>query len=267
MSVPTSSNFHYSALAFCLIGLTACGSRSPQVYIERGNKFYDAGKFDDAGIQYQKALQKDAKSGEAHYRLALVELKREKPIQAYGELQRAVELMPDHIQALSHLGQLALSLYNADPKHPAQLYQQAAKMAGLLLAKQPDGFEGNLLQGALNLVDKKPEDAVARLRSALKAKPDEASAKLGLARALARDHQTEAGLDLARQLTQQDKTFGPAYDFLYEQYALAGRAAEAENILKEKVSNNPNQAAFILELARYYATKQKPADVGAALKR
>ncbi len=267
MSVLASNKFNYAVLAFCLIGLAACGSRSPQVYIERGNKFYDAGKYDDAGIQYQKALQKDAKSGEAHYRLALVELKREKPIQAYGELQRAVELMPDHIQALSRLGQLALSLYNADSKHPPQLYQQAAKMAGLLLAKQPDGFEGNLLQGALNLIDKKPEDAVARLRSALKAKPDDASAKLGLARALAQDRQTEAGLELARQLIQQDRTFGPAYDFLFEQYALAGRAAEAENILKEKVSNNPNQAAFILELARYYATQQKPADVAGALRR
>src|ERR1039458_306246 len=137
VSGPASSNFHYVVLALCLIGLTACGSRSPQVYIERGNKFYDAGKFDDAGIQYQKALQKDAKSGEAHYRLALVELKREKPIQAYGELRRAVELMPDHIQALSRLGQLALSLYNADSRHPAQLYQQAAKVAGLWLPNSP----------------------------------------------------------------------------------------------------------------------------------
>ena len=81
MSVPASNNFYYAVLAFCLIGLTGCGSRDPKVYIERGNRFYDAGKYDDAGIQYQKALQKDAKCGEAHYRLALVELKREKPIQ------------------------------------------------------------------------------------------------------------------------------------------------------------------------------------------
>src|ERR1019366_7600596 len=107
----------------------------------------------------------------------------------------------------------------------------------------------NLLQGALDLVDKKPSDAVARLRTALKSKTDDAAAKLGLARALVEDSQAEAGLDLARQLIRQDKTFGAAYDFLYKRYALAGRADQAENILKQKVSNNPNQAGFVLELA------------------
>jgi predicted Zn-dependent protease len=266
MAVPASNRSNCAVLAFCLLSLTGCG-RNLQFYIESGNRLYDAGKYDDATIQYRKALQKDAKSGEAHYRLALVELKLEKPIQAYGELQRAVELMPDHIQALFRLGQLALTIYNADSRHPAQLYQQAAKMAALLLGKQPDGFEGNLLQGALDLVDKKPEDAVARLRGALKAKPDDATAKLGLARALVENRQTEAGLDLARQLIQQDKTFGAAYDFLYERYALAGRADQAENTLKQKVSNNPNQVAFVLELARYYVTQRRPADVSGALRR
>jgi hypothetical protein len=49
---------------------------------------------------------------------------------------------------------LALTFYNADPKHPAQLYELAGKEAGLLLHKQPDGFEGKLLRGALDMVDK-----------------------------------------------------------------------------------------------------------------
>lgn len=266
MPVPPSSRFRCAVLALCLISLTGC-NRTPQAYIERANKLYDAGKYDDAALQYRKALQIDGRSGEAHYRLALVELKRDRPVQAYGELQRAVELMPDNVQAQSRLGQLALSLYNVDSKHPPQLYQQASKVAKLLLVKEPEGFEGNLLQGALDLVDKKPSDAVSRLRAAQKSKPDDAAAKLGLARALVEDRQTEAGLELARQLIQQDKTYGAAYDFLYEQYALAGRAGQAENILKEKVSNNPNQAAFVLELARYYVTQHRPADVSGALRR
>ena len=266
MPVPASNRFQCAVLAFCLISLTGCG-RTPQAYIERGNKLYDVGKYDDAALQYRKALQIDSRSGESHYRLALVELKRERPVQAYGELQRAVELMPDNVEAQSRLGQLALSLYNVDAKRSPQLYQQASKSATLLLGKQPDGFEGNLLRGAIDLVDKKPSDAVAHLRTALKSKPDDAAAKLGLARALVEDGQTEAGLELARQLIQQDKTFGAAYDFLYERYALAGRADQAENILKQKVSDNPNQAGFVLELARFYATQHRPADVSGSLRR
>lgn len=265
MSVPASNRFRYALLSLAVICLAGC-DRDPKVYIERGNKFYDAGKYSDATIQYGKALQQDAKSGEAHYRLALVDLKLDKPAQAYQELQRAVELTPDHIQATFRLGQLTLSIYSADSTHPAQLYQQAVKAAALLLSKQPEGFEGNRLQGAIDLVDKKPEQAAAKLQAALKSKPDDSGAKLALARALVDSLQTEAGLDLARQLIQQDKTYGPAYDFLFERYALAGRTVEAEDALKLKVANNPKQIASILELARYYASQRKPADVAGLLR-
>jgi predicted Zn-dependent protease len=199
--------------------------------------------------------------------LALVELKLERPVPAYQDLQRAVELMPDDVQAAFRLGQLALSIYNADPKHPEQLFDQAAKNATKLLSKLPDGYEGNLLQGALDLVNKKPEDALAHFRGALKAKPDDSTAKLGLASALVDDRQADAGLEAAREVIQHDRTFGAAYDFLFQRYALAGRAVEAENILKEKVSNNPKDAAFILELARYYVSQQKPAEVASTLQR
>ncbi|MGD1073253.1 MAG: tetratricopeptide repeat protein, partial [Bryobacteraceae bacterium] len=255
-----------AVLAVLLIGLTSCGS-NPQTYIDRGNRFFDAGKYDDAALQYQKAIQKNAKSGDAHYRLALVELRRQRPTQAYQELQRAVDLMPENVPALSSQGQLALSIYNADPSHPAQLYRQAAKDAATLLRKQPGGFDGNLIQGAIDLVDRKPAEAVASLRKALKAKPDDPDATLVLARALVDDGQTDAGLDLARQTIRKDKAFSPAYDFLFAQYALAGKAADAENILKQKVSDNPKQAAWILELGRYYVTTKRPADVAATLKK
>jgi tetratricopeptide (TPR) repeat protein len=266
MLAPRSNYFNYALLALWLLCMASC-DRDPKVYVERGNKFFDAGKYNDAALQYEKALQKDPKSGEAHYRLALVELRRNKPSQAYQQLLRAVEFMPDNTDALFRLGQLALTLYNADPKHPAQLYEQAGKEAGLLLHKQPDGFEGNLLRGAIDMVDKKPDDAVDCLRKALESKPNDNGVKLGLARALVEDRQAGAGLDLGRQLVQQDKTYGPAYDFLYERYATTGRNDDAENILKQKVSNNPKQAAFLLELARYYVVKRKPADVAGTLRK
>jgi len=256
----------YAIPVFCLIVLAGC-SHDPNTYIERGNKYFDAGKYDDAGIQYQKALQKNANYGPAHYRLALVELKFDRLVSAYQELRRAVELMPNDVEAASRLGQLALNIYNADPKHPAQFYDQAARNAAKLLSQHPDGFEGNLLQGAIDLVNKKPEDAMPHLRTALKAKPDDSTAKLGLARALVDDRQVDAGMQLARDVIQRDKTFGAAYDSLFEWYATSGRTVEAENILREKVANNPKNVSFILELARYYVAEQKPAEVSSTLQR
>jgi len=255
-----------AVLAVGLIGLTGCG-RDPQTYVERGNKFFVAGKYDDAALQYQKALQKNANFGDAWYRLALVESKLGHAAEEYRILQRAAELMPDNTSVSFRLGRLALNIYNADPNHPPQLLQRAKKEAEVLLGSQPLGYEGNLLQGAIDLADKKPGDAVARLSQALASKPDDAEAALVLARALVDDHQAETGLELVRQFIAKDKTYGPAYDFLFQQYSQAGKAADAENVLKLKASNNPKEAAYILELGRYYTVSKRPDDVTLTLKR
>jgi tetratricopeptide (TPR) repeat protein len=256
-----------AVLAVWLIGLASCGGGNPKTYIDRGNRYFDAQKYDDAAIQYRKALQKDSKSGDAWYRLALVDLKRGNASEAYQELTTAVDLMPDNVPAILRLGQLALNGYKADPNHSPKLLQQAKTQAGTLLGEEPLGYEGNLLQAAIDLAENKPPEAVTHLRQALETKPDDKDATFGLATALVEDNQTAAGLDLARKLIGKDETYGPAYDFLYQQYTRTGDAANAENILKLKASNNPKQAAFILELARYYASVNRPDDVTAALKR
>ena len=255
------------SLVIVSIAITVGCGGTPESYVERGNHFADSGKYEDAALQYQKALQKAPKLGEAHYRLGLVDLKRNRPGSAYPELQRAADLMPGNDEVLARLGVLSLSIYNADPRRPRQLYDQAAKAADQLLHKNAGSFDGNLLKGALAMIDRKPADAVDYLRKAVQEKPKDNDAQLGLARALAQDNQAPAGVSLALDLIQKDKTFGAAYDFLYEQYQASGRAADAENILKLKVSNNPKQAAFILELARSYAAAQKPPEVNATVQK
>lgn len=263
---PLSSTVRRLVPALFVVWIAACGS-NPQTYVDRGRKFFDMGKYDDAAIQFQKAIQKSPKLGEAHYRLGLLELKRNHPVQAYRELRVAVELMPGDREALARLGQLSLSLYNADAQHPQQLYDQATKASEQLLIRNAQDFDGNLLKGALALAEKKPADAIPYLRKSIQVKPDDPAAKLGLARALAQDGQVPAGLDLAQEIIRKDKVFGAAYDFLYEQYAAAGKMEDAENILKLKVSNNPKDAASILELSRYYATARKPAEMNETLRK
>ena len=49
--------------------------QSPENYVAKGNTFLDAGKYQDAILNYKKAIQKDAKFGEGYYRLGLAELK------------------------------------------------------------------------------------------------------------------------------------------------------------------------------------------------
>src|SRR3954464_14860246 len=93
----------------CLLSLvlaTSC-SRDPNVvkmrYLNNGNKYFDKGKYKEASIMYRTALQKDAKYGEAYYRLALADLRTEQPFAAVQSLRRAVELLkpeqPERIDA------------------------------------------------------------------------------------------------------------------------------------------------------------------------
>jgi tetratricopeptide (TPR) repeat protein len=246
------------------LAIVACG-RSPKYYVEKGNGFTDTGKFADAAIEYEKAIQKDEDYGEAHYRLGLLDLKRNQPGPAFGEFRRATELMPKSEEAWSEMGQVALSIYNANPRHPATLYDQASAAAAKLLAIHPDGYYGNLLKGALAIVDKNPVEAAARLRKASAAKPGDSDAQLGLATALAQGDQAPEALALAHDIIRNNKSYAPAYQFLFQQYQAEGKKDEAEGILKLQIDNNPKQSAYILELARYYAATQKSAEMDATI--
>src|SRR5437867_13102323 len=83
-----------------LLAVSVSCSRDPNVIkarvLQNGNKYFEIGKYKQAAIMYRTALQKDAKYGEAYYRLALTDLKMEQPYAAVMSLRRAVELLkPD----------------------------------------------------------------------------------------------------------------------------------------------------------------------------
>src|SRR5262249_489293 len=72
---------------------------------------------------------------------------------------------------------------------------------------------------------------------------------------------------LAFQMIQNDKTIGSIYDILYRQYISTNRRADAENILKTKIANNPSESAYLLQLARHYASVQNSAEMSSTLHR
>lgn len=76
-----------------------------------------------------------------------------------------------------------------------------------------------------------------------------------------------------RKAIQKDPQFGEAHyrlglvsDGLYDWYFNTKRMAEAENLLKTKVNNNPKEADYILQLALHYNRLQKAAEMNSTLK-
>src|SRR5579859_2497394 len=87
----------------CLLGCT----RSPQYYVDKGNRLYSEGQYEDAALNYRNGIKKDPDFAEAHYRLARAEVKRGNGSEAFNEFRRAVALAPDRDDFRVDLADLA----------------------------------------------------------------------------------------------------------------------------------------------------------------
>src|SRR5262245_9082858 len=107
-----------------LLCLAAC-NRDPNVakvkYVESGNNYFEKGNYKAALIMYRNALKRDMKYGEAYYRAGLTELKLQRWAAAAANLQRAVELQPQNLDAHVRLTNLYLNVYLADQRRPKHL--------------------------------------------------------------------------------------------------------------------------------------------------
>jgi tetratricopeptide (TPR) repeat protein len=253
-----------------LIALSSC-SLSPDAakrkYLQKADKLYAAGNYAEAALNYQKAIQKDGRFGEAHYGLALVQLKLLKTREAYESTSRAAEMLPNREDVKVRLADLGLLLYLSDPKHPANLYRQVTQLSDGMLSKNPNSFDGLRIKGQLAMADKKTGDAVDLFRRANAIKPMQPEVILALARALEKLGQYSDAEKVALELIQSDKSFGPIYDLLYKEYLVKNRFADAEKILKARADNNPKVASYSIQLAAHYAAFGKRAEMNATLQR
>lgn len=238
-----------------------------QSYVEKGDNLYAAGKYQAAALNYRAAIQKDASYGEAYYRLGLAAVKLEEPREAYDALFHAVQLSPANTEAKKKFADVCLSIYLVDPGHPQRLYTQINNAAAELLSKNRSSYEGLKLKGYLASTDRKPKEAIDYFRGALRVNSSDDGVVTELAHLLVLDGEVEEGERLANNLIARKTSYGPAYDLMYSFYVGANRPADAENVLRAKVNNNPKNADYALELARYYNRAQNTAAMTAVLAR
>ncbi len=250
--------------ALTLLLLAAC-SGGPERSLERGKALFAEGKFEDAAIEYRKAMQKNPQSGAAFYGLAQASLKLGRLQDAYPALVRANELMPADAAIRIELAEATLSGYLASPDRPAVLYERVRKLAAEELAAHPNSAQGLRFQAYLLLLDSKPLEAVPVFERAVAADPKLAPAAAGLAEAYLRGGKAEEGQRAARQAVEGHPGYAPAYDLLYGALLAAGRTAEAEEVIRLRARNNPKDATPLLQLAGHQLAQRKPAEAAATL--
>jgi tetratricopeptide (TPR) repeat protein len=253
-----------SVLILLSLALAAC-LRSPEYYVKRGNQFAAQGKYNEAELNYRNAIQKNGNFGEAFYQLALTDLKEGKVIDAYRTLARAVQLLPKRDDVKVKMADLSLSIALSDRRRPKVPWDEAARLADELLAKDPKSFDGLRIKGHMAIAGQNFKDAEQFYYRALAIKPMNPEVTLGLAQVLFQDGQSKQAEDLAMALIAKNKTYGPIYDLLIQRRLAAKDLLGAEQILKTKRANNPTDAATALELARFYAATNREADMKAVL--
>jgi tetratricopeptide (TPR) repeat protein len=249
--------------------VAACGcSATKESWVAKGNKLFAAGKYEEAALNYRAAIQKDPTFGEAYYQLGLTAVKLNQAVQAYQALFRAVQLLPQSVDAKKNFADVCLSLYLEDPNRSRVLYNQINNISDEFIAGNQNSYEGLMLKGYLASTDQKPKEAIAYLRKALQVDSSNDGVVTKLAHLLIQNGEAQEGEQLATNLIAQKKTaYGPVYDLMYNLYSKANRPVDAENILRAKVANNPKNADYALELAAYYNRVRNTREMTNALQR
>jgi tetratricopeptide (TPR) repeat protein len=232
--------------------------------VNNGNKFFEKAKYKEASIMYRRALQKDLKSGEAYYRLGLTEIK----LLAFGDaarmLRRAVEMQPNNVDAINRLAEILLIASSQATQHAGDLRMEARELAQKLLQANPNSYEGHRLMGQLALLDKDLPSALRELSTAYQIN-NQSDLALPLFQALVLSGRGADAEKLARDVIGRQKTFGQMYDLLYARYMSTDRAAEGEQLLKQKVEANPTQPNYLLQLVAHYYYNKRLGDMEAVL--
>ncbi|HEV3333491.1 MAG TPA: tetratricopeptide repeat protein [Bryobacteraceae bacterium] len=262
------SKFKNSTLLLLTLASTivaiSCG-RSAQSYVELGNDFYQKGKYADATINYKKALQKDPGYGEAYFRLGRAAAKEGNAQDAYQDLTRAEQLLPNREDVKVELADFALAVYLYDPQHPQKLYDDVTRVSRELLQKNPRSFDGLRLAGAVASSDRKYAEAADYLERANAVQAMDPNVVGPWVEALFQTNQADRAEKLALALIDKHKDFGPIYDVLYTRYMASKRVADAQKLLNTKVNNNPGDKNAVLQLAQYYLGQQKTTEWTATL--
>jgi tetratricopeptide (TPR) repeat protein len=256
------NNRFLASLLVVLCFTVACNT-DPNVakkkYVDRGNRYFEKAKYKEALIMYRNALRKDLRYGEAYYRSALTEIKLSRYSDAARDLQRAVELQPDNLDAYTRLINIYLNAYLGDATRPKALVAELQGLRDKLAKKHPESYEYQRISGYIALMESKPKDAINFFEKANSIKPLQSDLMLIYIQTLAGDGRAAEAEKLGYDTLKKDPHVGSIYDALFLEYLRQHRIADAERILKSKIDNNPNVADNYLQLAaHYYSQKQRP---------
>lgn len=270
-AIPSVRTCRLAILTVTLLLAAGCRQSAPDLAsksVSAGDKHFANAKYEDAAIEYRKALQQDKNFAKAHYGLARVELTaRKRGLEAFQHIRLAAELMPENEEIAELFTSVGITAYLNDPRRSPTTFETLVKTADQILAKNPNSVAGLRLKAGVGLLEGKSAVAIEYYRKALVLKPKDRDSVIGLVQALFRNGQNAVAEKTALDFIGQDKSFNPLYDLLLKRFEESVRVTDIENLLKLQIENQPAQSAPVLALARHYHRFKQQSKINETLQR
>jgi tetratricopeptide (TPR) repeat protein len=234
--------------------LLAC-SRDPNIqkqkYFKGGMQYLQAGKYREAAIDFENAIQIDQRFAEAHYELAQCYLGESVWNGAYQELLVAVNLQPQNADALTGLAKLL----QAGGK-----FQDARDRAAAALAVKPDSFDAQLEIASADAALGNEDLATHEAQKAIETSPSRSEGYVALALIQIKAKKLNEAEASFHRAISANPGFLPARLLLGDLYQQQGRGQEAEQQYNAAITAAPKNPAPRGALARYYLAQGRKSD-------
>lgn len=143
--------FNYFGVAIIGLALCSCTAQMRKSrYLERADRFYKAGQYDEAKVEYLKVLQVDPRNALAYARSGQMWAEEGVPLRAGAFLLRAKEFAPTDLDSRIRLARVyaAISRFDDASKEASSVLDQAPDNSDALLALAQSAMTPELFKAA-----------------------------------------------------------------------------------------------------------------------
>lgn len=229
----------------CLSGvLVACGGGEERQskYLDRAQEYFDDGNYEKARVDLKNVLQINANNIDARFLMAQLEEKEENWRGTFGNLNAVLELDENHLEATTKMGTLLLASGEID---------EAAEKADKAMELAPDSANSIALMASVEVARDNRDNAERLAKRALAIDPGQEEAVAVVVYIYGTD-QPEKSLEVLVKALEVNPTSIPLRLTQIRVLNVLGRSDELIAAAEQLIQLDPEENAYIVELAKYY---------------
>jgi Flp pilus assembly protein TadD len=229
---------------------TGCSARMKASYhLHRAEEYFNAGKYQDASIEYQKVLRDAPDNAQAWSRLGIIYFNQGRPLEAFPILVKAAQLDTNNLELRLKLGMVYLALGKT---------KEARDEVGFVLDQNPQDPQAPLLLADASVTSNEIAAARQRLQR-LSQKGETAPLDVALGILAFHQHDPKTAETFFKLATARDPKFSDAYSELGNIYLLEHDLKQADAALKKAADLAPVSSGKGVRYAQFKILTGDPA--------